>query len=81
MSLLYLKYTLEYLVESITKNIIIVITIVIVDICRTPLQYAAANTHHMCVMSLVTAGTNINITDTRGCTPLHYSSAADSEAK
>ena len=49
--------------------------------CRTPLHYAAANGHYNVVMSLVMSGSKVNIQDTRGCTPLHYAAAADSDAK
>ena len=48
---------------------------------RTPLHYAAANCHYSVVVSLVLAGSKVNVQDVRGCTPLHYAAAADTNAK
>ena len=48
---------------------------------RTPLHYAAGSVHYRCVVSLVTAGADINVLDNRGCTPLHYAAASDIDAK
>ena len=48
---------------------------------RTALHYAAGHVHYLCVKSLVASGCNVNKVDTRGCTPLHYAAAADSDAK
>lgn len=48
---------------------------------RTALHYAAGHVHYLCVKSLVASGCNVNKVDTRGCTPLHYTAAADSDAK
>lgn len=49
---------------------------------RVPLHYASAHTHGDCVASLINAGrAAVNITDRRGCTPLHYASAWDHDAK
>lgn len=49
--------------------------------CRTPLHYAAANVHQQCVHVLLNVGSNVNLTDRHGCTPLHYAAAADIDAK
>lgn len=52
------------------------------SIYRVPLHYASAHTHGDCVASLINAGrAAVNITDRRGCTPLHYASAWDHDAK
>ena len=48
---------------------------------RSALHYAAGNVNYTCVVSLVTAGAEINVLDNRGCTPLHYAAASDVDAK
>ena len=48
---------------------------------RTPLHYAAAHCHFQNVLILLTAGGDVNVTDSRGCTPLHYAAANDVDAK
>ena len=55
----------------------------VIHVCsfRTALHYAAGHVHYLCVKSLVASGCNVNKVDTRGCTPLHYAAAADSDAK
>jgi len=37
--------------------------------------------HHMCVMSLTASGAKVTVTDTKGCSPLHYAAAYDADAK
>ena len=49
--------------------------------CRAPLHYASANIHHSCVMTIVAAGSQIDVLDSNGCTPLHFAASFDIEAK
>ena len=46
---------------------------------RYPIHYAAANVHHSCVMSLLNAGSSVDVQDAQGCTPLHFAAAAASD--
>uniref|UniRef100_A0A8C2H5X9 Uncharacterized protein n=1 Tax=Cyprinus carpio TaxID=7962 RepID=A0A8C2H5X9_CYPCA len=46
---------------------------------RTALHYAAANCNYQCVFALVGSGASVNERDIRGCGPLHYTAAADSD--
>ena len=46
---------------------------------RTPLHYAAANCNYQCLFALVGSGASVNDLDERGCTPLHYAAAADTD--
>lgn len=48
---------------------------------RTPLHYAAANCNHQCLFALVGSGASVNDLDERGCTPLHYAAASDTDGK
>ena len=48
---------------------------------RTPLHYASANCNYQCVFALVGSGASINELDQRGCSPLHYAAAADTDGK
>ncbi|XP_016099177.1 serine/threonine-protein phosphatase 6 regulatory ankyrin repeat subunit A-like [Sinocyclocheilus grahami] len=45
----------------------------------TALHYAAANCNYQCVFALVGSGASVNERDIRGCGPLHYTAAADSD--
>lgn len=45
-------------------------------VCRTPLHYAAANGNSTCTVALVSTGADVNQPDSQGCTPLHYTAAA-----
>uniref|UniRef100_A0A8C1B9J1 Ankyrin repeat domain 28b n=1 Tax=Cyprinus carpio carpio TaxID=630221 RepID=A0A8C1B9J1_CYPCA len=47
----------------------------------TALHYAAANCNYQCVFALVGSGASVNERDIRGCGPLHYTAAADSDGK
>uniref|UniRef100_A0A8C1WYU2 Ankyrin repeat domain 28b n=1 Tax=Cyprinus carpio TaxID=7962 RepID=A0A8C1WYU2_CYPCA len=47
----------------------------------TALHYAAANCNYQCVFALVGSGASVNERDIRGCGPLHYTTAADSDGK
>jgi len=49
--------------------------------CRMALHYASCMVHHSSVMSLTASGAKINVVDTKGCCPLHYAAAYDSDAK
>uniref|UniRef100_A0A3Q0SID9 Ankyrin repeat domain 28 n=1 Tax=Amphilophus citrinellus TaxID=61819 RepID=A0A3Q0SID9_AMPCI len=46
---------------------------------RTPLHYAAANCNYQCLFTLVGSGASVNDLDERGCTPLHYAAASDTD--
>uniref|UniRef100_A0A8D3DEI7 Ankyrin repeat domain 28 n=1 Tax=Scophthalmus maximus TaxID=52904 RepID=A0A8D3DEI7_SCOMX len=48
---------------------------------RTPLHYAAANCNYQCLFALVGSGASVNDLDERGCTPLHYAAASDTDGK
>lgn len=48
---------------------------------RTPLHYAAANCNYQCLFALVGSGAGVNDLDERGCTPLHYAAASDTDGK
>ncbi|ESP01751.1 hypothetical protein LOTGIDRAFT_139105, partial [Lottia gigantea] len=48
---------------------------------RTALHYAAANVHQQCVNLLLNADSVVNMTDIKGCTPLHYAAPFDSDAR
>lgn len=48
---------------------------------RTPLHYAAANCNYQCLFALVGSGASVNDLDERGCTPLHYTAASDTDGK
>lgn len=48
---------------------------------RTPLHYAAGHVHYESVVLLVGSGCNVNKSDTKSCTALHYASAHDEDAK
>ncbi|KTG33483.1 hypothetical protein cypCar_00041822, partial [Cyprinus carpio] len=47
----------------------------------TALHYAAANCNYQCVFALVGSGASVNERDVRGCSPLHYTAAADYDGK
>uniref|UniRef100_A0A3Q2QPZ1 Ankyrin repeat domain 28 n=1 Tax=Fundulus heteroclitus TaxID=8078 RepID=A0A3Q2QPZ1_FUNHE len=51
------------------------------DIDTTPLHYAAANCNYQCLFALVGSGAGVNDLDERGCTPLHYAAASDTDGK
>jgi hypothetical protein len=48
---------------------------------RSPLHYAAANCNYQCLFALVGSGASVNDLDKRGCTPLHYAAASDTDGK
>lgn len=48
---------------------------------RTPLHYAAANCNYQCLFALVGSGASVNDLDERGCSPLHYTAASDTDGK
>uniref|UniRef100_A0A8C7ZSM1 Serine/threonine-protein phosphatase 6 regulatory ankyrin repeat subunit A n=1 Tax=Oryzias sinensis TaxID=183150 RepID=A0A8C7ZSM1_9TELE len=48
---------------------------------RAPLHYASANCNYQSVFALVGSGASVNDPDQRGCTPLHYASASDTDGK
>lgn len=48
---------------------------------RTALHYAAANCNYQCLFALVGSGASVNDLDERGCTPLHYAAASDTDGK
>lgn len=48
---------------------------------RTPLHYAAANCNYQCLFALVGSGASVNDLDEKGCTPLHYAAASDTDGK
>lgn len=48
---------------------------------RTALHYAAANCNYQCLFALVGSGASVNERDVRGCSPLHYTAAADSDGR
>lgn len=52
-----------------------------VCVSRTPLHYAAANCNYQCLFALVGSGASVNDLDERGCTPLHYAAASDTDGK
>lgn len=52
-----------------------------VFVSRTPLHYAAANCNYQCLFALVGSGASVNDLDERGCTPLHYAAASDTDGK
>uniref|UniRef100_A0A8C9SQD7 Ankyrin repeat domain 28 n=1 Tax=Scleropages formosus TaxID=113540 RepID=A0A8C9SQD7_SCLFO len=47
----------------------------------TPLHYAAANCNYQCLFALVGSGASVNDLDERGCSPLHYAAASDTDGK
>ncbi|XP_071368602.1 serine/threonine-protein phosphatase 6 regulatory ankyrin repeat subunit A, partial [Centroberyx affinis] len=47
----------------------------------TPLHYASANCNYQCVFALVGSGASVNELDQRGCSPLHYTAAVDTDGK
>ncbi|PKU37181.1 serine threonine-protein phosphatase 6 regulatory ankyrin repeat subunit a [Limosa lapponica baueri] len=51
------------------------------DTAKTPLHYAAANCNYQCLFALVGSGASVNDLDERGCTPLHYAAASDTDGK
>lgn len=55
--------------------------LILVCFSRTPLHYAAANCNHQCLFALVGSGASVNDLDERGCTPLHYAAASDTDGK
>uniref|UniRef100_A0A667ZST4 Ankyrin repeat domain 28 n=1 Tax=Myripristis murdjan TaxID=586833 RepID=A0A667ZST4_9TELE len=52
-----------------------------VCVISTPLHYAAANCNYQCLFALVGSGASVNDLDERGCTPLHYAAASDTDGK
>lgn len=45
------------------------------------MHYAAANCNYQCLFALVGSGASVNDLDERGCTPLHYAAASDTDGK
>ncbi|XP_045072428.1 serine/threonine-protein phosphatase 6 regulatory ankyrin repeat subunit A-like [Coregonus clupeaformis] len=51
------------------------------SLTASPLHYAAANCNYQCLFALVGSGASVNDLDKRGCTPLHYAAASDTDGK
>lgn len=69
-----------------TRNMNLILLVVkyelrLVCVSRTPLHYAAANCNYQCLFALVGSGASVNDLDERGCTPLHYAAASDTDGK
>uniref|UniRef100_A0A7N8YNE5 Serine/threonine-protein phosphatase 6 regulatory ankyrin repeat subunit A-like n=1 Tax=Mastacembelus armatus TaxID=205130 RepID=A0A7N8YNE5_9TELE len=47
----------------------------------TPLHYASANCNYQCVFALVGSGSSVNELDQKGCSPLHYAAATDTDGR
>lgn len=68
-------------IKRLAFFLIIIFELSCAGVSRTPLHYAAANCNYQCLFALVGSGASVNDLDERGCTPLHYAAASDTDGK